>query len=245
MNNFTTFLLALFLFASSVSAQSDEKAIEIADNVMTAMGGQKNWDNTRYLQWNFFGRRMWYWDKRTGDVRCEIPNGNIRIAMNINDQSGKVYAYEIEQTHPDSLNKFLTRGYRMWINDSYWLAMPFKLRDPGTSIKYLGAKSNAEDIQCEVLELTFNMVGVTPDNKYWIYVNPSTSLIVQWDYFKNYTDSESAMSTPWTGYKKYSKVLLSGGRGKRGMSDIAVYKKLPASLFSDVSNAASDVISSN
>ena len=37
---------------------SDPKAISIADEVMTAMGGRKNWNNTRYITWNFFGARL-------------------------------------------------------------------------------------------------------------------------------------------------------------------------------------------
>ena len=37
---------------------SDEKAIEIADKVMKSIGGRENWDNTKYLRWNFFGKHM-------------------------------------------------------------------------------------------------------------------------------------------------------------------------------------------
>ncbi len=36
-------------------AGSDPKAVEIADQVMQAMGGRKAWDNTHYISWNFFG----------------------------------------------------------------------------------------------------------------------------------------------------------------------------------------------
>ncbi|MEJ2086172.1 MAG: hypothetical protein P8Y44_10915, partial [Acidobacteriota bacterium] len=36
---------------------SDDEAIVIADQVMEALGGRKAWDDTRYLTWNFFGRR--------------------------------------------------------------------------------------------------------------------------------------------------------------------------------------------
>jgi len=206
------------------------------------MGGAKNWDKTRYLQWNFFGRRMWYWDKKTGNVRCEIPEQGTRIAMNINDKSGNVFAHDVIQTHADSLEKFLEMGYRMWINDSYWLVMPFKLQDPGTTIKYQGQKSNAKGAICEILELTFSDVGVTPDNKYLVYVDLKSNLIVQWDYFREYSDAEPRMSTPWTGYNTYDNILLSGGRGKRGLSDIAVYKKLPAELFTDVSEMAGELL---
>ena len=27
-------------------------------------------------------------------------------------------------------------GYERWVNDTYWLAMPFKLRDPGANLKF-------------------------------------------------------------------------------------------------------------
>ncbi|RLD18137.1 MAG: hypothetical protein DRI69_10835 [Bacteroidetes bacterium] len=242
MKHLIAILWPLFLLTVPATSQSDSKAIEIAEEVMEAMGGEKNWAKTRYLQWNFFGRRLWYWDKKTGDVRCEIEGQGVRIAMNINDKSGNVYAHDMIQTHPDSLDKFLNMGYRMWINDSYWLVMPFKLRDPGTTIKYMGLQPNAEGTNCAILELTFTDVGVTPDNKYLIYVDPESHRVVQWDYFKEYSDSEPAMSTPWTGYQKYDKILLSDGRGKRGLSDIAVHRKLPAELFSDVRVVASTIV---
>lgn len=234
-------LLSLFLCSLSATGQSDPKAIAIADEVMEAMGGEENWNKTRYLQWNFFGRRLWYWDKHTGDIRCEIDGNGVRIAMNINDKTGNVFAHDMVQSHPDSLDKFLNMGYRMWINDSYWLVMPFKLKDPGTTIKYQGQKSSTDTTLCDVLELTFTDVGVTPDNKYLIYVDPVSHRVVQWDYFREYSDTEPRMSTPWTGYQKYDEILLSDGRGKRGLSDIHVYKRLPRKLFSDVGVGSGDI----
>ena len=32
---------------------SDPAAVELADSVMAAMGGRDNWDNTRFISWNF------------------------------------------------------------------------------------------------------------------------------------------------------------------------------------------------
>ncbi len=42
------------------AADSDTKAIAIAiaDEVMSTMGGRKNWDDTRYITWRFFGFRL-------------------------------------------------------------------------------------------------------------------------------------------------------------------------------------------
>ena len=50
-------------------SESDAKAIEIADAVMEKMGGWENWNQTRYITWRFFGRRMHVWDKWTGNLR--------------------------------------------------------------------------------------------------------------------------------------------------------------------------------
>lgn len=70
------------------AAASDARAINIADSVMLAMGGRRAWDNTRLLQWEFFGRRTLLWDKSTGDVRIEIPADSAVYIVNIRDLSG-------------------------------------------------------------------------------------------------------------------------------------------------------------
>src|SRR5689334_22736801 len=70
---------------------SDEKAIQIADEVMKAQGGRKNWDDTHYIAWDFFGFRKLIWDKYTGNVRVENVKDDTKILVNINDGKGKVY----------------------------------------------------------------------------------------------------------------------------------------------------------
>ena len=40
------------------AADSDTKAIAIADEVMSAMGGRKNLADTPYITWRFFGFRL-------------------------------------------------------------------------------------------------------------------------------------------------------------------------------------------
>ncbi len=66
-------------------ADSDPEAIRIADQVMEALGGRKNWDKTRYLKWNFFGKRRHTWDRYTGNYRLEA--GNLLVLMNLNRMS--------------------------------------------------------------------------------------------------------------------------------------------------------------
>jgi hypothetical protein len=146
---------------------SDQKAIDIADKVMLAMGGRNNWNDERYLTWNFFGARTLWWDKFTGDVRIKMHKADsMVILVNINDDSGRVFLDGIETTHPDSLSKYLTRGKGIWINDAYWLFMPFKLKDSGVTLTYAGEDTTQSGIESHKLQLTFENVGNTPQNKY-------------------------------------------------------------------------------
>src|SRR5262245_1268990 len=110
-------------------AGSDARAMAIADEAMQKLGGRQNWDDTHYLKWRFFGRRLHVWDKWTGDIRVE--HRDQIILMNLNTHKGRAWKAGVEVTHPDSLAPLLQFGYEAWINDSYWVFMPYKLKDSG------------------------------------------------------------------------------------------------------------------
>jgi hypothetical protein len=110
---------------------SDPAAIQLADSIMHAMGGRENWDKTRFISWNFFGRRDLIWNKQTGQVRIESAPDSTIYLVNVNTGEGKVKIKETIITEPDSLKKLLDKAKAIWINDSYWLVMPFKLKDSG------------------------------------------------------------------------------------------------------------------
>ncbi len=118
---------------------SDQSAINIADQVMIAMGGIKAWNNTRYISWKFFNSRKLWWDKWTGDVRVESLNSDLKILVNIHDLTGKVYKDGVTFTNTDSLDYYLKKGKSMWINDAYWLVMPYKLKDSGITLKSIAS----------------------------------------------------------------------------------------------------------
>ncbi len=210
---------------------SDPKAIEIADQVMDAMGGRSNWDKTRYVCWNFFGARELIWDKQTGDVRIESDRDSTIYILNIHTMEGRVHKNGEEITQPDSLTNYLERGKQIWINDSYWLVMPYKLKDSGVTLKYLGEDTTQSGLQSDVLELRFENVGVTPDNKYNVWVDKETLLIRQWAYYRNDTLAEPGFILPWNEWRQYNNILLSGNRGERELSDIMVLDSLPENTF--------------
>lgn len=213
-------------------AGSDDRAIEIADKVMLAMGGRKNWDNERFFKWNFFNARTLWWDKLKGDVRIQMHNSDSTIILiNIFDESGRVFSNGSELTQVDSAAKYLKRGKGIWINDSYWLFMPFKLKDSGVTLSYVGEDTTQMGQASDVLQLTFKNVGNTPQNKYHIWVDQSDNLIKQWAFFRENVMEEPNFITPWEDYKLYNSIYLAGNRGQREITDIEVYDKMEESVF--------------
>lgn len=229
------FICIVALFSQSLKAQetSDAKAIEIADKVMAAMGGKKAWDETRHITWNFFGARTLTWDKWTGNVRIDFARDKSVILMNINTETGKVFKWGAEQTAADSVKKYMKAGKGAWINDSYWLTMPFKLRDNGVTLKYLGEDKTETGKEAYLLQMTFKEVGNTPNNMYKVWVEKESNLLTQWSYYAKSTDDKPGFTRPWTEYKSYGKIILSGERGDRDLTDIKVFEALPESIYTD------------
>jgi len=246
MNRFLNFIVPLLIILSACETSrngnppapgfnqtgSDEKAIEIADKVMEAMGGRKAWDRTRYIEWDFFGARKLIWDKKKGMVRINYHNEDQQAVINIHTRAGQVRKNGDLITQPDSLAKYLDRAYRTWINESYWLVMPYKLKDSGVTLKYLGEDTTRNGDPAFKLQLTFDEVGVTPQNKYYVWVNRNSYLVTQWAYFRENSMEEPNFITPWADYNKYGEILLSGGRGDRQLTDIAVPDRVPEGTFS-------------
>lgn len=210
---------------------SDQQAVILADEVMEAMGGRHAWDNTRFLKWNFFGRRVLTWDKQTGDVRIESLPDSTTYLVNVNSMKGQVKRHGTPETNPDTLNMLLNRAKSIWINDSYWLVMPFKLKDSGVTLTYSGTDATMDGRPAEVVQLTFDQVGDTPQNKYLVYIDKASKLVTQWAFFQEADQQEPDFTTPWSGYERYGEILLSGDRGERDLTEISAPETLPPGTF--------------
>jgi hypothetical protein len=214
---------------------SDQKAIAIADQVMETLGGRAAWDDTRFLTWNFFGRRRHVWDKQTGDIRVEGVRRDDEkpyvILMNIHSMQGRVWVDGQEVSDPDELAELLDLGEAAWINDAYWVFMPYKLKDSGVTLRHVGTDAMVDGRRAQVLQLTFEDVGRTPENKYLIYVAEDSGLVEQWDYFAEAGDTEPEFQIPWHDWQQFGNIMLSDNRGKNGHTDIAVLQSLPAAVL--------------
>lgn len=214
------------------AAESDPAAIELADSIMVAVGGRKNWDATRFISWNFFGARDLVWDKKEGRVRIESNRDSTIYLLNLTTMEGKVQVKGQELTQADSLAKMLDKAKRIWINDSYWLVMPFKLKDSGVTLKYLGADTLVNDQHYNVLQLTFENVGATPQNKYDLYVGVHDKRVKYWSYYSDAKKDTANWTRPWDNYQKYGNILLSADRSDgAGPKNVKVSGEMPDDLF--------------
>lgn len=231
---FCLFVIAILAINTELYSQISDPFIKaLVKKTEKAMGGKQAFNEINHLSWNFFNNRSITWNKRTGDVRIDHRNENSVFLFNTETRKGRILKNGQEYTQPDSVAKYVQQAYEKWVNDSYWLIMPFKLDDPGVNLTYVGTMTSETLKECDVLELTFNEVGVTPNNKYLVYIDKDSGLICQWEYFPNNTDAQPRFTNRWLDYKTYGRVKLSGDRGDKKITDIHVYKYLDSSVYTE------------
>ena len=198
-------LVALAPAARAETAASDRKAVEIADQVMKALGGKPRWNKLRYLRWTFQvsvndtlrPARRHAWDKHTGWHRVDGVNraGQSYVYIeNLGDSTGKAWVAGTPIAG-DSLKKLMRSAHAYWINDSYWFLMPYKLRDPGVTLKYAGEARGAGGAVQDKLALSFEHVGLTPGDRYWVYVDRATHRVERWEHL---LQGAEPPPVPWT-----------------------------------------------
>jgi hypothetical protein len=182
-----------WIVAAYASAQSaDAKAREIAETMMNAMGGQDAWNRAHYVRFDFIvnipsrkmkTERSHLWDKSSGRYRIESKDKEGRSVVtlfNAGTRQGEVYA-DGKKLTGEARTVGVKEAYGTFINDMYWLAMPWKWLDAGVNLKYLG-KKNLRGASYDVVELTFGNVGLTPGDRYEAYVSPRSHLMEHWKY---------------------------------------------------------------
>jgi hypothetical protein len=235
-------LMGTAVFAQSRPAPpaSNPRAIEIAGKALQALGGETAWNNTHYLRFTFavdregktVASRTHTWDKWTGNYRLEGTDKDGKpfvVLMNVNSKEGKAQK-EGKPAEGEELKKLLESAYGAWVNDTYWLLMPYKMMDPGVVLAYDGEMKEGDAAWDKVL-LTFDNVGLTPKDKYWAYVNRKTGLVDRWDFVLK-GESKAPATFTWDGWKKYGNVMLAPER-KNTKDGTRIYFPLlevPASL---------------
>ncbi|MEM9719222.1 MAG: hypothetical protein AAGA10_08250, partial [Bacteroidota bacterium] len=177
----------------------------------------------------------------TGDVKIEYTQDTVServVLLNVNTMEGKVQHNGEAFSDADSVAVLLQQAKGQWINDSYWVFMPFKMKDSGVTLKYVGTDSTLAGVPCEVVSMTFSEVGNTPDNKYLVYIHPESHDVLQWDYYPTATDESPRFVSSWDAYKTYGNIRLSSdrvfnGEAMRKLEELAVLDSLSEGFFKE------------
>lgn len=178
------------LAAHAETAASDPKAVAVADRVMASLGGRQAWDDLRGLRWTFGvavndtvrSTRRHAWDKHTGWHRVEGQGRDgvpFVFITNVNTGEGRCWMGG-QPIAGDSLQKLIERARALWINDTYWMLMPYKLRDPGVTLKDAGTVTEGGATYDRVA-LSFENVGRTPGDRYWVWVDRADGRVKKWE----------------------------------------------------------------
>lgn len=201
---------------------TDERALTAEARMVEAMGGRRAWESARFFDFVWAverpGRprteRRHVWDRWTGRYKLEMPlrDGRHMVAVfNTNTKVGDVWIDNAKLTG-DSVRTLLDRAYAVHINDSYWLVMPFKWLDPGVNLEYLGLVTDSTGKQWEKIQLTFENVGLTPDNRYHAYLDPETRLMGWWEHFRQRADSTPGLRCQWLAWEQRGPIKVSLNR---------------------------------
>src|SRR5262245_37159898 len=212
---------AVLLLASlgvAGSVERDPKADAVGKELIAAMGGMPAWEKARLFRFDFVvvregkevARFAHAWDRYTGDYRVSGVDkaGAPYVALfNVNTKQGRAWVNGVSVDGADK-DKRLESAYGRFINDTYWLLAPWKIFDPGVHLTYDGEKACPGGGTCDVLRLSFENVGLTPKDVYWMWVTRDGRHMIQWQYVLGGA-SDPPTTAQWKDWRNTGGLMLS------------------------------------
>ena len=196
----------LLLFVFSVSCKSDKsetpaevtKELTIAEKIANAHGFE-NWKNVTEVQFTFAvdrdtikgNGRSWIWLPKKDSVYMQAGVQNIKYS----------------RKNIDSIPKNVDRAF---INDKYWVFVPFQLVwDTSATISDVKkAKAPISEAEMDMITILYpSEGGYTPGDAYDIYYD-SDYMIKEWTFRKG-NSPEPSLSTTFENYKDFNGIKIA------------------------------------
>jgi hypothetical protein len=181
-------------------AASDPKAIEVADGMINALGGEANWNKTKEITWTQliildgkvvnWARHSWdRWNGRHQYQRLD-PSGQVGVTMHDLFTDTKFAYVEgsaglAKQMREDTA-AMATEASKRLTDDGYRLTQLFKLKDPGVHLKFSEErpadddKSEKPEMKIDVIQVTFDPgVGPAAGDVYYVAIDKATKMPLQ------------------------------------------------------------------
>lgn len=236
-------LLGAALFAGRAAAQNpDAKADAVGKEFIAALGGESAWDKARQFRFDFVvereGKRVasfaHAWDRYTGDYRVsgtDKTGAPYTVYFNVNTRQGKAFVNG-KPAEGETAEALLKTAYGRFINDTYWLIAPWKIFDPGVHRAYEGEKPCPDGGTCDVLKLSFENVGLTPKDVYWLWITRDGRRMVQWQYVLNGAQ-EDPTTAVWKEWRELGGVSVSIEKDLVGKSAVIRFENVSISPTRD------------
>jgi hypothetical protein len=197
---------------------ADDRGDQVARELIAALGGQAAWEKARQFRFDFVvereGKRAaefrHLWDRYTGDYRLhgtDKSGAPYAVYFNVNSREGTALVNG-RPVDGEEKKKLLETAYGRFINDSYWLLAPWKVLDPGVIRAYEGEKTTPDGALCDVIRLSFEGVGLTPKDVYWLWVTRDGRRMVQWEYLLGGAKEDPTVAF-WKDWRKFSGISLA------------------------------------
>lgn len=217
------------------------RADSVAFRAVAASGGFDAWHALPALRFEFGIERegqqrtaaRHYWDKTQNRYRVEWPGGGDTTYVAIFPawpDSVRVYTagQPLDGVAADAAR---ASARQRTINDTYWLLAPLKLFDPGVTRTYV---PDSSDATTDVLRLSFDSVGMTPGDRYWLFIDKASGQLQRWTYVLE--ADPTPRSFEWTAYQ-----TLPGPRGPVYLSARKQATGAPVAILTDALRAPATV----
>ncbi len=171
---------------------SDEKAIAVADEVQTALGGAANFAKVKELEWSQViivdgevkdkSEHSWdRWGARHRLIRYDAAGNEGKTSHDLFGDYAFAYKNKTEATRAE-LPALVEDANKRFTLDAYPLVLPFKLKDPGVHLKFSEERPEegsprGSPMKYDVIKITFdNGVGPTSGDTYYMVVDKATHL---------------------------------------------------------------------
>ena len=214
----------------------DPKALEVAEQLMDAMGGRANWDGTQFIKFRFIRGEFdvtLTWDKWTGRYRLDATTEDGQpyvVLMNIETREGTAYV-DGRALAGEENDALVRRAAGIWKGETYWFLMPYKLRDPGVVLRHEGEET-ADGATYDVVHVSFDGPDMRAD-QFWAYVNQETHLM---DKFRYRLAQGAEGEFWWRNWERHGSLLLSALRENAAgatirMEEIVATNTMPDEVF--------------
>lgn len=210
MKPYLAAVISLLSMGAATHAADEPSPTEprLATELWQASGGD-NWDKVKQIDFTFAVEQE---GKRTFAAQhsWNIAAGTDTVKWTDKQGQDHNVTVNLAAPPPDGEAK---DAYARWVNDSYWLLAPLKIRDRGVKVEAMGPKElNGASLQ--TLQLSFEEnVGLTPTDRYVFYIDPETKLPRAWDYIPQ---TGEGLQATWEKYENFGGLKLATEHNFKG-----------------------------